>query len=80
MRRIYQERKEKGEFHLLFFFKFFRMNPSTYEKLLSWVGPFLKKLEININPVASTKFIASSRGLSAFRVALTGIFMLLSIG
>ena len=53
MRRIYQERKEKGEFHLLvkdlklfehsFFFKYFRMNPCTYEKLLSWVGPFLKK-------------------------------------
>ena len=58
MRRIYQERKEKGEFYLLvkdlklfdhsFFFKYFRMNPCTYEKLLSWVGPFLKKQVTNM--------------------------------
>ena len=53
MRRIYQERILKGEFHLLikemilfdheYFFRFFRMAPETFEKLLSWVSPYIQK-------------------------------------
>ena len=58
---FFQERKEKGEFHLLvkdiklfdhsFFLKYFEMNPSIYEKLLSWVGAFLKKQETHIGRI-----------------------------
>ena len=77
IRRIYEERQEKGEFHLLvkdlrlfdhlYFFKCFRMSPSTFEKLLSWVGPFLTKQETNMRePVSASerlcltlKFLAS---------------------
>ena len=47
------ERKTKGKFHLLikemmlsdheYFFRYFRMSPSIYEKLLSWIVPAIKK-------------------------------------
>ena len=53
MRRIYLERQQKGEFHLLvremmlfdheYFFKCFRMTPSTYEQLLGWLAPLISK-------------------------------------
>ena len=53
MRKIYQERISKGEFHLLvkemilfdhkYFFRCFRMVPETFEKLLSWVSPYIQK-------------------------------------
>ena len=53
IRRIYQERILKGEFHLLikemivfdheYFFRCFRMVPKTFEKLLSWVSPTYRK-------------------------------------
>ena len=53
MQRIYQERILKGEFHLLikemilfdheYFFRCFRMVPETFEKLLSWVSPYIQK-------------------------------------
>ena len=53
VRKIYQERTTKGEFHLLvqdlrlfdhfYFFQCFRMSPATYEKLLSWVGPRIQR-------------------------------------
>jgi len=36
-----------------YFFKLFRMTPKTYECLLSWVGPIIKKQETNTPP--STK-------------------------
>lgn len=52
-RRIYRERLQKGEYHLLvtemmlydheYFTSRFRMTPSTFEKLLTWIGPFIKK-------------------------------------
>ncbi|XP_057310637.1 uncharacterized protein LOC130648602 [Hydractinia symbiolongicarpus] len=55
IRQIYQERKQKGEFHLLIqdlklydhqlFFQYFRMSPSDLEKLLSWVAPLVVKKE-----------------------------------
>ena len=53
MRRIYLERQQKGEFHLVsremmlfdheYFFKCFRMTPSTYEQLLGWLAPLISK-------------------------------------
>ena len=53
VRKIFQERTSKGEYHLLvqdlklfdhlYFFQCFRMTPSTYEKLLSWVGPLITR-------------------------------------
>ena len=49
VRRIFQERKQKGEYHLLlqdlrlhdheYFFKCFRMSPLKYEELLRLVAP-----------------------------------------
>ena len=53
VRRIYAEREQKGEYHLLvkelklydqeYFFQCFRMSPTTFEQLLSWIGPHLLK-------------------------------------
>ena len=53
VRKIFQERKQKGEFHLLinelrihdhvYFFKYFRMSPTKYEELLQLVGPYITK-------------------------------------
>jgi hypothetical protein len=53
LRQIYDEREEKGEYHLVvkqlqlhdqeYFFKCFCMSPTTLEKLLSWIGPLLHK-------------------------------------
>ena len=58
IRRIYAERQQKGEFHLLvkelnmfdheYFFQCFRMSPGLLDKLLSWVGPHIKKKTTNI--------------------------------
>ena len=51
VRNIFQDRHLKGEFHLLvnelrlfdheLFFVCFRMSPSTFEELLSWVAPHI---------------------------------------
>ena len=53
MRRIYSERQQKGEFHLLvremmlfdheYFLKCFRITSSTYEQLLSCLAPLISK-------------------------------------
>ena len=53
VRQLYQARKERGEFHLLvtdmrmfdheLFFRYFRMSPTNFETLLSWVGPRISK-------------------------------------
>ena len=50
---MYEERQSKGEFNTLvrelmlvdheYFFRLFRMSPSTFEVLLSWVAPLIKK-------------------------------------
>ncbi len=55
VRPLYEERSEKGEFNLLIrdlklydhcmFFKYFRMLPATFEKLLSMVAVDIKKNE-----------------------------------
>ena len=54
VRKIFAERKEKGEYYTLvrdlrlhdqeMFFRYFRMSPTTYEKLLGYVGADLKKV------------------------------------
>lgn len=53
VRRLFKERKSKGEFHVLvkdlmlfdhhYFFRMFRMKPTRFEELLSWVAPFIFK-------------------------------------
>ena len=53
VRKLFQERYTKGEFNLLshdlrlhdeeYFFKYFRMNVTQYELLLSKVAPFIRK-------------------------------------
>ena len=53
VRKLFMERKNKGEFHLLvadlrlhdseYFFKYFRMTPVQYEELLLWVAPLITK-------------------------------------
>ena len=48
VRRIFQERKQNGEYHLLLqdFFKCFRMSHSKYEQLLRLVAPFIRKCSL----------------------------------
>ena len=50
VRKLYAERLQKGEFHLLVrdlrphdhdFFKYFRMSPTVFEELLSFVSPII---------------------------------------
>lgn len=53
VRKLFQERKRKGEFYLLvqdlrlydeeYFFKYFRMSVMQYEELLSMVAPIIQK-------------------------------------
>ena len=53
MRKLFVERKAKGEFNTLvkdlmlsdhvYLFKSFRMSPTTFEQLLSWVAPHIRK-------------------------------------
>ncbi len=53
IRKIFQEREEKSEYHLLvrelelfdkeYFFKMFRMSPQKFERLLSWIAPSILK-------------------------------------
>ena len=53
VRKLFEERKTKGEFHLLvqdlrlfdeeFFFKYFRMTPVQYEELLTMIAPEIQK-------------------------------------
>ena len=53
IRKIYEEREQKGEYHLLikelrlhdaeYFFRCFRMTPTLFEELLNWFGQFLQK-------------------------------------
>ena len=55
VRQLYQERKQKGDFHLLIqdlklydhqiFFQYFRMSPTELETLLTWVAPLIIKKE-----------------------------------
>ena len=68
VRKIFQERKLKGEYHLLvkdlklfdheFFFKQFRMLPNKYEKLHSYIAPIITK-----SSVRRRKYICRSASL-----------------
>ena len=53
VRKLFAERRTKGAYHMLikdlmlfdhyYFFKSFRMNPTRFEQLLSWVAPHIVK-------------------------------------
>ena len=69
VRKIYAERLQKGEFHLLvqdlrlhdqeYFFKYFRMSPTTYEELLAFVAPIIvKQRTIMRDPVSPSERLA----------------------
>ena len=53
IRKIFKERKQKGEFHTLmklydheYFHKQFRMSPQKLEELLTWVAPHIIKVSL----------------------------------
>ena len=65
VRRIYQERKEKGEFHLLvremkvfdqqYFFQQFRMSPEKFEELLKLVARRIVKSSLTWEPIGPSE-------------------------
>ena len=65
VRKIYQERKQKGEFHLLInemrlhdhelFFRYFRMSPTRYEHLLEQIGHVITKSSIKREPIGPSE-------------------------
>lgn len=77
MRKIFQERPQKGLFNILvkdlilydneYFFRNFRMNPQTLEMLLSWVAPYISKSSLR-RAVAT----AEERLCIALRYLVTG--------
>ena len=78
VRSIYAEREQKGEYHLLvkelmlydeeYFFHCFRMSPTTFEKLLSWIGPLLKRASTKMREAISP----SERLCVCLRYLVTG--------
>ena len=78
VRRIYAEREQKGKYHLLvkelmlydeeYFFHCFRMSPTTFEKLLSWIGPLLKRASTKMREAISP----SERLCVCLRYLVTG--------
>ena len=56
VRDLFKQREEKGEYNILirdmrlfdseFFFRCFRMSPTTFEELLSWIAPFIIKSSV----------------------------------
>ena len=65
VRKIFSKIKSRGEYHLLikelqlfdheYFFKKFRMLPSKFEKLLSFVGHKIEKLESIWEPIGAAE-------------------------
>ena len=65
VRKVYQERKCKGEFHCLIeemklhdhplAFAYFRMSPAKYEHLLAKVAPWLQKCSEKRDPICPSK-------------------------
>ena len=59
---IFRVKKLKGEFHTLiqdlklfdsgYFFKHFRMSPTKFEELLSWVAPRIEKSSVRYELIA----------------------------
>ena len=77
VRKIFQERKQKGEFHLLiqelrihdqeYFFKYFRMSPTRYEHFLGMVAPLITKSSVKRETIG-----ASERLSVTLRYLVTG--------
>ena len=78
VRKLYAERLLKGEFHLLvrdlrlhdheYFFKYFRMSPTVFEELLSFVSPIIVKQSTAIrDPISPSEMLAVT-----FRYLVTG--------
>ena len=65
VRKIYEERKEKGEFHLLiqemklfdhqYFYQQFRMSPPKFEELLNLVAPRIAKCSLQREPIGPSE-------------------------
>lgn len=68
VRKIFTERKQKGEYHLLvqelrlhdqeYFFKYFRMTPSKFEVLLRMVAPFITKSSFKREAICPSERLA----------------------
>ena len=68
VRKIFQDRQEKGEFHTLvqemklfdheYFFRCFRMTPATYERLLSFTAPFLLRSSLRREAISPSERLA----------------------
>ena len=69
VRKVYRDWQEKGEFHMLvrdlrlhdheYFFTCFRMLPSTFEELLSFVAPIIvKKSTVMRDPLGPSEILA----------------------
>ena len=69
VRKVYKDRLEKGEFQMLirdlrlhdheYFFACFRMSPSTFEELLSFVAPIIgKKGTVMQDPIRPSERLA----------------------
>ena len=69
VRKVYAERLQKGEFHLLvrdlrlhdheYFFRYFRMSPTMFEELLSLISPIIvKQRTIMRDPIAPSERLA----------------------
>ena len=78
VRKIFEVRTKKGEFHLLvrdlrlhdhqYFFRCFRMSPSTFEELLSFIAPII----INETTVMRDPIAPADRLAAIFRFLVTG--------
>ena len=78
LRKIYSERKQKGEFKTLvkdlplhdgfFFFNYFRVSHTIFEELLTWIAPYIQKQETKMREPISPR----ERLCVALRYLVTG--------
>ena len=67
VRRLFLERKQKGLFNLLikdfhmfaheYSLKSFRMSPKLFERLLSWLAPYITKFSIKRDVVSPAELL-----------------------
>ena len=79
---IFQERKQKGEYHLLlqdlrlhdheYFFKCFRMSHSKYEELLRLVAPFIRKCSLKWKSIGPSERLSVTLRYLANRAGFIG--------
>ena len=84
MRKIFQERKKYGLYHILtdelrlfdkeYFFRFVRMTPQRFEHLLSLVGPHLQRTTTKMREPISP----AERLVFSFRISRAAICTILS--